>query len=258
MNKSLYKRAGGLCLCMLLCLLAGCTQSTLDNVRTGDPVTSVAATPLPLSGVIIGIDPGHQAKPDHDQEFVAPGSTNTKAKVSTGTRGLVSGVYEYEVNLQVALKLKALLQGLGATVVMTRESNDVNISNSQRAELFNEYKTDYAIRLHCNGREDTAMYGAYVIIPADNPYQSDCERAARLLIDAYCARTGLRNLGFEPRSDQTGFNFCNRTILNIEMGYLTNAGEESKLIDGDFQQDMAQGIVDGILLYFDKSCPDGA
>ena len=52
-----------------------------------------------LTGVKIGIDPGHQAQGNSDQEAVAPGSSETKAKVASGTSGRFTGVPEYEVNL---------------------------------------------------------------------------------------------------------------------------------------------------------------
>ena len=50
----------------------------------------------------IGIDPGHQAHGNSAQEAVAPGSSETKAKVSSGTYGRFTGVPEYEVNLDVS------------------------------------------------------------------------------------------------------------------------------------------------------------
>ena len=259
----------GILFCALLLLTQGCHPGQTPGTAISPSHTAVptilstptptptntpmpTSTPLPLSGLVIGIDPGHQAKADYSKEPVSPGSKTMKAKVSSGTRGLISKVYEYEITLAVGLKLKVILQNLGATVVMTREKNDVNISNIQRAEVFNKAATDFAIRLHCNGNKNTNTNGAFMLIPTSNPYLSDCKRAAQIVLEAYCKKTGEQNLGITPRSDQSGFNFCNRMIVNIEMGYLTNAVEEHNLIDDKYQQKMAQGLADGILRYFGK------
>ena len=145
-----------------------------------------------------------------------------------------------------------MLEEQGATVVMTRETNDVNISNVERAQFFNDMQTDYALRLHCNGEEDESISGAFMLVPTENPCYEDCERAARLLIDAFCEETGAKNLGLTYRSDQTGFNWCERMVINIEMGHMTNEEEDMKLADGEYQILMAQGLLNGILAYFDE------
>ena len=199
---------------------------------------------------MIGLDPGHQAHGNNAKEPVAPGSDEMKKKVSSGTQGRWTKVPEYKVNLQVALLLKDLLEEHGATVVMTRETHDVNISNAERAQFFNEQNTDYALRLHCNGSDDSDIHGAFMLVPTKNPYLEDCDRAAALLIDEYCKATDAKNLGITKRSDQTGFNWCERMVINIEMGHMTNKEEDYLLSNPDYQKKMAQGLLNGILRYF--------
>lgn len=58
-----------------------------------------------------------------------------KAKASTGTSGSFSGLPEYQLNLNVSLLLKDILEQHGYQVVMTRTDNDTAISNKERAEL---------------------------------------------------------------------------------------------------------------------------
>lgn len=200
---------------------------------------------------MIGIDPGHQKDSNKEQEPVAPGSSETKKKVSSGTYGRFTQIPEYQVNINVGLLLKDMLEGYGAKVVMTRTTNDVDISNSERAIVFNKAGTDYAIRLHCNGSEDASKRGAFMLIPKSNPYAAQCKSAAELLISEYCKATGLKNLGVTVRSDQTGFNWCERMIVNIEMGHMTNEAEDYYLTDKGNQKTMARGIANGILKYFE-------
>ena len=208
---------------------------------------------MPLRGVTIGIDPGHQGRGNPEKEPQAPGSSIMKAKVTSGATGSFSKVQEHTVNLAVGLALKQKLEEAGARVVMTRRSADVDISNAQRAQLFNEQAVDLGIRLHCNAADSESAQGALMLLPQQNPYQSLCERAGSSILQAYVAATGFPSEGIRRLGDQTGFNWCARPIVNLEMGYLTNRSEDLKLSDPAFQQTMAEGIYRGVLNYFAKA-----
>ena len=78
----------------------------------------------------VAIDPGHQG-PNVDMsalEPLGPGSTEMKAKASTGTQGAFTGLEEYQLNLDVSLKLEQELTDRGYIVVLTRRDNDTAIS----------------------------------------------------------------------------------------------------------------------------------
>ena len=91
----------------------------------------------PLAGLKIGIDPGHQTHANTEREAIAPDSSETKAKVASGTAGVNTRTPEYVVDLQVSLILRDILTAMGAEVKMTREENDVDISNIERAVMMN-------------------------------------------------------------------------------------------------------------------------
>ncbi len=220
---------------------------------TPEPTEEPTPTPQPktLEGIVIGIDPGHQAKANSAQEPVAPGSDETKDMVSTGAAGVETGTAEHVINLAVAMELKDLLESAGAYVIMTRQSADVDISNIARAQAFNEAGVILGIRLHCNGEDDKELTGAFMLAPEENPYEEICLAAAEEILAVYCEETGLENKGVSVRDDQTGFNWCTRPVINLEMGHLSNAEEEKKLVDPDFQEVMARGIFDGVQKFFE-------
>ena len=67
------------------------------------------------------IDPGHQAKGNKGLEEVAPGSSTKKIKVADGTAGVVTKKPEYQLTLEVGLKLRDRLKSKGYPVFMIRE-----------------------------------------------------------------------------------------------------------------------------------------
>lgn len=123
----------------------------------------------------------------------------------------------------------------------------------ERAKFFNEHNVDLGVRLHCNGTEDGSVRGAFMLVPASKsyPYYEENIRAAKCILEAYGEATGLKTKkGITYRSDQTGFNWCERPIVNIEMGHMSNPDEDMLLTDAEFQKKMAKGIYNGIINYF--------
>lgn len=227
-------------------------------IQESFPTPAQIPTPtpqLPLSGLIIGIDPGHQAVADTSLESVSPKYTKMKEKVSPGTKGFWSDVHEYEITLSVGMLLRDILVENGATVVMTRTTNDVNISNSARAILFNEAKTDYALRIHCNGSRDQTKKGASILVPKENPFLDECSCSAEILLAEYSKLTGIEARGLSARGDQTGFNWCERMVINIELGYMSNPDDDAFLSNIENHNLMAQGLANGILQYFASKAP---
>ena len=105
-----------------------CAIAWVLLMATSIAFAETAVSPQPteigrLSGVKIGVDPGHQEHANREQEPIAPNSKKTKDKVASGTQGVKTRVPEYQVNLEVSLRLRDALEALGCEVYMTRETN---------------------------------------------------------------------------------------------------------------------------------------
>ncbi len=217
------------------------------------PAPSPSPEPTPEPAPLIVIDPGHQAQGDSTPEPIGPGASEMKARVTDGTQGVVTGIPEYELNLTVSLMLRDELLSRGYRVVLTRETNEVSLSNAERAAIANALQADAFVRIHANADEDPSVRGVMTIcITPQNPYNSALYPSCRSLADALLQSLG-EAVGCEEgrrtlweTDTMSGLNYSLVPACIVEMGYMSNPEEDLLLADDAYRHQIVLGLADGL------------
>lgn len=210
---------------------------------------------------LVCIDPGHQQKGNPQLEPIAPSSSSKKAKVSSGTAGVATKKAEYVLNLEASSILKEILLQRNYEVFMTRESHEVDISNSQRAMLANERNSNMVVKIHADSLTDSSKTGASILIPAQKSkytssiYQESYECAK--LIAQKMKENNIKVNGIFERNDLTGFNWSKVPVVLVEMGFMSNYNEDIMMSNPNYQRKMMNCIADGIDEYVNTKTKGG-
>lgn len=233
------------------------TTTTVETTMETEPTeTTPSPTPAPtnvpikdeapdLSDMVIVIDPGHQMESSSETENVASWQNNTKKKATSGTVGVATGIPEYELTLDFSLKLKNYLEQCGATVVLTRVENDVDISNQERAQIAIDSNANLFIRIHADAANDSYTSGVRVFVPDSGDYSSSVVAWGNSLGSKVADSVGLNFIGTKSTGLYTGLNYANSVpAFQISLGLLSNSDDEAVLVDEDNQIEMCAAIAD--------------
>lgn len=240
-------------------------EPTVINTPTPTPSPSPTNTPTPTPSptpsptpteapLLVVIDPGHQGKGNYDKEPNGPGSTEMKAKVSSGTQGASTGIPEYKLTLAVSFMLKEELEARGYQVIMTRETHDIDISNVERAIIANEAKADAFIRVHADSSTNSSAKGVMTICQTkNNPYNAEWYKESyqlsELVLDEVVAATGAKKRYIWETDTMTGINWTTVPTTILEMGFMSNPEEDELMATDEYRRKIAVGVANAIDLF---------
>ena len=227
----------------------------IESIKPTESVKPTESNKTNKKQIVIVIDAGHQAKQNKELEPIGPNASETKKKVTSGTRGCKTGLYEYKLNLMVAKKLQNQLESEGFKVIMTRTKDEVNISNAERAEIANNANADALIRIHANGSNNSSTNGVMTICNTPkNPYNADiyseCKKLSSCVLTSILETTKANSKGVWETDTMTGINWSKVPTTIIEMGYMSNPKEDERLSTAEYQDKIVEGICNGINQYF--------
>ncbi|MED3315256.1 N-acetylmuramoyl-L-alanine amidase [Bacillus wiedmannii] len=200
---------------------------------------------------LVVIDPGHQQKANLNLEPIGPGATTQKYKVTDGTTGVVTKKREAVLVLEMAFVLKEKLEAKGIQVLMTRTSQNVDISNKERATFANDHKANLFLRLHADGSENSNQSGFAVLTPAEgSPYTKEIYaeslQISQTIVNKMRENQQVKVNGIKFREDLSGFNWAKVPGVLLELGFMSNPEEDKKLSDPQYVNSLLQSVTDSV------------
>lgn len=186
---------------------------------------------------------GQQEEPDEPLVIIDPGHGG----VDDGC--VEAGTKEKSVNLQIALLVKDRLEEKGFRVQLTRADDDTYMMKEARVIYANQENADAFISIHQNTFEDSSVCGIETWYD-ETGGSRESGRLAQLIHEKTVGNTQAQER--DLRGD-AGFYVTSKTNMPaclIETGFLSNQSEKRNLTDVVYQEKIAQGIADGIDLFF--------
>lgn len=215
---------------------------------------------LPITGnaaqKTVFLAAGHQERGISSKERLAPGSSQTKAKLTSGTTGVSTRIPEYKTNLAIAKAARKELVKRGYKVIMLRTTNKCPLSNQQRTKKANKSGANIHICIHCNAAGSGAK-GPLVCVPASSKYvgskiyKKSC-RLGSCLLSSVSKATKKKSHGTIRSNYYTTINWAKIPTMILECGFLSNPSEDRQLNSSSYQKKLAKGIANGVDAYFNK------
>jgi len=168
--------------------------------------------------------------------------------VDSGAQG--NGLFEQDITLDIALRLKPLLEENGIQVVMTRTSGrvqggytTVNGSLQTRCDISDSAKADLFVSIHCNAGRGTGSEVWVVSVGGR------AEKAAKAVLVRLIESCGWANRGVKTANDYVLVNTDAPAILT-ENGFIDTIEDAVKLSSPSFRQEIAAAHAKGICDYF--------
>jgi N-acetylmuramoyl-L-alanine amidase len=229
---------------------------------TASPSPSAAA--LPLAGRVVGIDPGHNGGNFSDPGYIDQQVWNGREYEDCDTTGTetADGFTEASFNFDVATDLRADLIAAGATVVMTRDSNDgVGPCVTTRAQIINNAHAQVALDIHADGGPASGR-GFTVLEPVtDGPNDAVIAASQQFGADVRAALLRYTPMpesdyygtdGLIDRDDLAGLNLTTVPKVLVECGNMPNPTDASLLESPSFQQQLATAFTAAIIEFLTR------
>ncbi|MBF8188660.1 N-acetylmuramoyl-L-alanine amidase [Nonomuraea sp. K274] len=250
-------------LVVLVTACGGAVPAALDApADSPSPTEPVSPTSRALAGKVVVLDPGHNGGNAAHPEVInrqVDIITRRKPCNTTGTR-THAGYREHAFTWDVAVRLKPIMEEMGARVVLTRaDDQGVGPCITERAAIGNAAGADAVVSIHADGAAPHGR-GFHVIMPGLVPGHNDdiikpSRRLGLAIRNAYRSGTRLPYAdyvakdGLQARTDLGGLNLSKRPAVFLEAGNMNNRRDAAKMSDAAFRERVATSLAAGLKQY---------
>jgi N-acetylmuramoyl-L-alanine amidase len=157
---------------------------------------------------------------------------------------VVDDVLEKDLNLQIVVRLRELIDAEPNLVAKPTRTLDIFVPLEDRIRIAEEAGAAIYVSVHINSFDTSNAEGIETIVADTRPLDDDSWVLGELIQDGLVAATGARDRG--TRSQESYLQRTEIPAVSAEVGYLTNPDEMTKLVDPEYQQRIAEGILAGI------------
>lgn len=167
--------------------------------------------------------------------------------------GTVAGGRKYlekNMNLDIVLRLKGLLDAQDDIKVYYTRTTDQKPSLRQRVDLANDVEADFFLSVHCNANETRTLHGTEVLYDSrQNAFEGmNSRRFAQILLEEMDEHLRLFNRGLVPREDTlTVIRYAKVPAALVEVAFMSNTSDMEILAREETRADVAQGLFDAIM-----------
>jgi N-acetylmuramoyl-L-alanine amidase len=230
------------------------------NVLVAATVAATAPTahaaPSNIAGMIVFLDPGHQAAMDGMSRQVPTGRGGTKDCQASGT-STDDGFPEHTFTWQTVLRIRQALTQLGVRTAMSR-GNDTGPGPcvDERAAMANALQPNAIVSIHGDGGPSSGR-GFHILYSAPPLNQTQAGPSIRfaqsmrdqLVASGIPAANYIGSGGLDARSDIAGLNLAQYPSILIECGNMKNPADSALMKTAEGQQKYADAVVRGIAAF---------
>lgn len=166
----------------------------------------------------------------------------------------VNQALEKDLNLQIANKVKTMLEKQGIKVIMTRKDENSLASSKvedmkTRVSVINEEKPSLAVSIHQNSYTQESIHGAQVFYFT---HSQEGEKSAKIMQEALLAADPENTRQAKANDTYYMLKKTNSPVIIVECGFLSNRAEADKLTTEEYQNALTEAICKGVQDYLSQ------